>query len=67
VRRRIHTETVSPAHPYTSTEVPWEVCGKGLLRAHGRTVEEQRQYIRQRRMLVGAAVFWGCWALIYFA
>lgn len=72
---RIHTEVVTPAHPYTRSDTPWildEHCspyGKlihylsgGGMRTFGRTIRQEETRRRQRRFLTAAGVLFVLWA-----
>jgi len=63
----IHTSTVQSVHAYTRADVPWELAGPGVMRAHGRDVRQMERARRRRRFVVFVVAFWTAWAILYFS
>jgi len=62
----VHTSTVQSVHAYTRADVPWELAGPGVMRAHGRDVRQMERARRQRRFAALVGLFWAIWAVLYF-
>ena len=71
----IHTELVTPTHPYTAVDVPWEIDTEqqnplyrylrgGGVRAFGRSSHEVARSRRQTRFLIIFSVLALFWALL---
>ena len=71
----IHTELVTPTHPYTAVDVPWEIDTEqqnplyrylrgGGVRAFGRSSHEVARSRRQTRFLIIFSVLALIWALL---
>jgi len=62
----IYTQIVEAAHAYTHTDIPWEEASRGVMRAHGMSVGEERAARCRRRFALVAALLAAGWCWGYF-